>query len=329
MNNFEFDELIEKAFSMGYEYALEDIKYFSEEEEKEKKKEKKKTELSGLGAVGGIAGGLAINTIYGDKFYKDLNDTATKESSELYNTLKDNLKKKRISIDDEHSFKMNDVSNAAYFQKMKGIRNMLAKKYKNAKKNGDKQGIKNTKDLKEIFETVIPGAGKGKVIIDKDLKGRADILAHEMGHQHYMDGDGKKSLGGVLHSQLLRNPLIGATNSIAAGIHSGIKSRKAENEGKKESKWNKYKSVIIPGIHAAGLIGSEAAASMKGYKMLKELGADADTLKDAKRRLGNALGTYAGIGLAQVGFGLGGRAIGKALIPKKKKKKEDKENSED
>ena len=43
MNKFDFEELIEKAFSMGYEYALAEVeeKYFSEDEDDDEKPKKK------------------------------------------------------------------------------------------------------------------------------------------------------------------------------------------------------------------------------------------------------------------------------------------------
>lgn len=42
MKKTEFNELIEKAFSMGYEYALAEVeeKYFSEDKDDEKPKKK-------------------------------------------------------------------------------------------------------------------------------------------------------------------------------------------------------------------------------------------------------------------------------------------------
>ena len=47
MNKFDFEELIEKAFSMGYEYALAEVeeKYFSEDEDEDDEKPKKKISL--------------------------------------------------------------------------------------------------------------------------------------------------------------------------------------------------------------------------------------------------------------------------------------------
>ena len=326
------EELIEKAFCEGYEYALEERFYSKEEEKEEKEKSKKKKISSGAAGLALIAGGSALNSVTGAKFVENLEKDPTEKSKQLYNKLKKNIKDRKVLIDDNV-----DMMNAGYSPDMKGMRDVLARTMKESRKRGY------SKDLHETLNEINKGAksvygekyklGKKGFFIGKDLKGKADILAHEMGHEHYMDGKGKKSLGGVLHNSVVRNPLIGSVHGIAAGLHSGFKSEKQKYKGKKESKWNKYKSAIIPGIHAGFLVGSEAAASLHGYKKLKELGADKETLKDAKKNLSTALGTYAGLGAAQVGLGLASRSIGKKIgkayygIKKKLKNKEEgKEN---
>ena len=335
------EELIEKAFCEGYKCAQKKLYSNSDEEDKKEdseksNKRKKKKIPSGLVGAALTAGGLALNGAAGQKFYEDLNKEHTEKSKKLYEKLKEDIKNRKVKFDDTV-----DIENAAYSPKMKGVRDSLAKLGKELRKSNQ------SKDFLGVMDSLRDGTrkaygkkynlGKNSFIIGKKFKGKADILAHEMGHEHYMDGKGKKSLGGVLHNTVIRNPLIGTAHGIAAGVHSGFKSEKEKYKGKKESKWNKYKSAIIPGIHAGFLVGSEAAASLHGYKKLKELGADKETLRDARKTLGNALGTYVGVGAVQVGSGLisrsVGKGIGKAYYGVKKalkgKKKEEKQNKKE
>ena len=336
MKKIDFNELIEKAFCEGYEYAQ---KEFSEEkenkEEEDQPKKKKKSGKSGLLGYGAYAAGIGLNAYAGQKFLEDLEDEGTKESKGLYDKLKENIKSRNVKIDDDKSFYVQGNKNAAYSPEMKGLRNIFARGIKGERKDGKKDSVwaKVKKTLNEANGGI--NVGKRGFKIDKSMKGRADILAHEMGHEHYMDGEGKgiKSVGGVLHS--LRNPAVMIGGGLAA-IHSGIKKEKLEREGKKESKWNKYKSVILPGIASAALVGSEAAAYIHGYNQLKKMGASEELLKDTRKKLGNALGTYAGLGLANIGSGLIGRAAGKkmakgyyALKDKFGKKKEQENKKEE
>ena len=337
MNRFELNELIEKAFSMGYEYALEDIKYFSEEEEdKKKKKEKKKDRALSVGKKLKI-GGLALNTAAGAKFLYDLhNKRPTEESKNLYNRLKEEAISKGYDFDDDR-FGLNNAFCYPGTEVVSTERKMEAALHKNLRKTKLGKKISNyihDKSKKQEEKLKIYGIKHPKrkaIVLDENFKGKAPTLAHEMGHGYYMNGDGKKSLGGLLHNQYLRSPEIGMIHGALQGIHSGIKSEKQKAKGKKESKWNKYKSVIIPGIHAAALIGSEGAASMHGYKKLKEMGASKELLKDAKKDLITALGSYAGIGAMEVGAGAISRSLGKKIGKKlyKNKKKEEDKNKED
>ena len=100
------------------------------------------------------------------------------------------------------------------------------------------------------------------------------------------------------------------------GIHgyaSGLKAAKDESEGKKESKWNKVRAVAVPAMVSAPMLISEAAASRKGLKLLKQAGASKEAMKVAKKSLGNAHGTYASLAAGNIVAGEGGRLVGKAV----------------
>ena len=173
--------------------------------------------------------------------------------------------------------------------------------------------------------------GKAGIYIGQSLKNNPEILAHEMGHEHYY-GEGKKSLGGLLHKGQRFNS-IAKIHSGLVGFHSGIKAAQAEAKGKKESLWNKTKSVIIPGIHIASSIGSEIAASAYGYKKLKEMGASEELLKDSRKSLRRALESHLADDLKILATGAIGRGAGilagKAYYASKKKKADNKKKDEE
>lgn len=340
MKKQEFNELIERAFCEGYMTAIEEAEEQrefaeAENEEKENKKKKKSSGKSGKVGYGAYLAGAGLNGLAGYKAMQYFDKNPSEESKEFYDKLKNEIKSKGDKIDDENYFYVQGVKNAAYSPKMKGMRDFFAARIREDRKKGkDSKWAKIKKDVNEQNGGI--NIGKKGFKIDRDLAGKADILAHEMGHEYYMDGKGKKSLGGLLHNQILRNPATGMIGGTLAGLHSGFKKEKLERQGKKESKWNKYKSVIIPGLSAAALVGSEAAASLHGYKKLKDMGASKELLKDARNNLATTLGTYAGLGAMEVGNGLISRAVGKKLAQgyykikdSKNKKKEGEEKKED
>ena len=140
MKKIDFNELIEKAFCEGYEYAQ---KEFSEEkenkEEEDQPKKKKKSGKSGLLGYGAYAAGIGLNAYAGQKFLEDLEDEGTKESKGLYDKLKENIKSRNVKIDDDKSFYVQGNKNAAYSPEMKGLRNIFARGIKGERKDGKKE----------------------------------------------------------------------------------------------------------------------------------------------------------------------------------------------
>lgn len=159
-------------------------------------------------------------------------------------------------------------------------------------------------------------------------------LAHELGHSQYVrkEGSGGK-IGKAAHKVYVNRPGIfiiknGKTISFVNGIHSGIKAEKAKQEGKKESKWNRAKSIAVPLAITAPMLVSEAAASKKGIELLKNSGASKELLKESKKRLAEAYGTYLTKAGNDVISGEIGRVVGRTVARKKynKAKKDKKED---
>lgn len=268
---------------------------------------------AGLGLALSV-GGYALN-----KFSKNRLDNSkiSKEQKNIYNKIKKEIKDRNVEIIDDFRFTPDGVSkNAGYSPKNKKIEEFINKNKREIDKEIEKQEneinkIKNSKEKEKekdklnAFKNFLKIGGKGGYIIDKDLH-RGDIVAHERGHEHYIDGEGKKSLGGVLHKvdnytsiEPIDKPL---------SFFSGMIS---ESEGEDESTLNKYGHLIFPTARAISKVGSEAAASIKGYKLLKKSGASKETLKESKKNLTAALGTYAGSSLRDFGTSLASRALGR------------------
>lgn len=157
----------------------------------------------------------------------------------------------------------------------------------------------------------------------------ADVLAHEIGHSNYLrSGRSKSIIGKAAHkgyqaSSIATVSPIGHLGIAANGFHSGMKSAKLKAEGKKESTWNKVRAAAVPAALAAPLLVAEGKASLNGLKNMKKLGASKELMKESRKRLGAAWGTYAGqAAVKSIALGEGSRLAGKgigSMIYKKKK----------
>lgn len=178
-------------------------------------------------------------------------------------------------------------------------------------------------------------------------------LAHEMGHASMMKkGRSKDIVGKAVHSKV--GSSLGVYRDLASsftedagskgekalihasrglflgdGIRRGVKSSKKEEAGDKEgAKKVRRNAVVISALAASPTLVSEASATRKGLKYLKEAGASKGTMRNARRGLGHAFGTYvAGSGIP-LALEVGGTAVGygahKLISKSKKKKKETK-----
>lgn len=174
-------------------------------------------------------------------------------------------------------------------------------------------------------------AGKSGDYIATDPR-RADIVAHELGHSKHYAGRSGSVIGKVAHKinkpskSVFMNPRskwfpAGMAASYANGYDSGVRSAKAEKEGKKESAINKIRTPALSVGATSPVLISEFEASRQGLKAMKRAGASSKLLNDAKLRLAAAGGTYAAATGLNAGVGYFGRYQGKKSVKKGKKKK--------
>jgi hypothetical protein len=291
---------------------------------KKKKKEKNSSKELVVGAGLGI-GGYGANKYFHGKMKDIQKKGISKEQADLYEKLKKTTKSK---IDDSGEFKIMGEKNACYVPEHEN--NKKLSKYtdeqidrayddaikKELEKNPHKYPTEKHKQLlKENANSqkkVAKLRGKSGYIIDKDYK-RGDILSHELGHGHYHKKEGSKKLGGVLH-KLRGNKVINHTGlGLAGSLASGINAAKHEKNGTEEEKISKYGYLVQPGARNISLVGSEAAASHKGMKLLKKHGASKKALKESRGNLGKALGTYAGVAAFDLGTNVAARGLGKYI----------------
>ena len=184
---------------------------------------------------------------------------------------------------------------------------------------------------------------RGKYGTDSIAMGLGDgnpaVLAHEMGHAAMSQkGRSHDILGKAAHSPI--GQLAGIPSEIGrgrggvlylgAGVRHGLKAAKKEEEGdKKGARKELRKGLIRSSLLAAPKLIAEGAASRKGLKYLKEAGASKETMKNARKTLGHAFGTYAGGAMKPILLDTGGTAMGYALgkqISKARKKEKESES---
>lgn len=106
--------------------------------------------------------------------------------------------------------------------------------------------------------------------------------------------------------------------SFGAGYANGSR----EKEGKDEIKALKWSSRLAPALVAAPVLIAEKGASVSGYKKLKNLGLDKESLKDSRNYMTGAWLSYAKAPVVTTGLGEAGYQVGKYLGKRKKKKDE-------
>ena len=187
-------------------------------------------------------------------------------------------------------------------------------------------------DVKKSDPT-IEHIGTDTIILGKGKNSDADVLAHELGHTQFTHRKRSKNFIAKAAHEISGLSELGISNKAnvlyaASGFKNGLKSAKAKAEGKKEKTWDKIKSVAVPALVSAPLLITEASATGKGLKMLKKAGASKESMKQAKKALGAALGAYALQAGGSIASGYAGRLIGKAVGKKKYKNKEEKNKKE-
>jgi hypothetical protein len=292
-------------------YILKRFSSSSKKDDEEKKKnDNKNKDLNTILGLGGVGAGIISGGFIQDEIKKRKRDYS-EESKALYNKLKDKY-------------------NGDLFDESDSYATIIPKIYKH----------------RDASCGYLPKFKYGMINLDKSLKGDAGMLAHEMGHSYFFNPDlikGEKSkdnvnkIGKFLHSKDFNKIKRKNLNvGITTGLISGINKARLERKGKKEGIINKITPYAITGVINAGEIGSELAASIKGYKMLKELGASKKVLNDTKKDLGFALSTYIGNGIITLGATKGSKMIGDRAAKlyykykdKKKQKEQNKEKEED
>ena len=313
--------LIKKSFS---ETKKTSRKKTSEEfiDEKDRKKKKENSEAKRLISTGlsvGFLGKKAATELIKGSYRGVINSSPYSHENEerVKKALLDKAKNQGIEVIPEKGFR-----NAAYtgLKSGKWVKEGLEKI---AGESLDDEGI---------FEHI----GKDRIIYDPNHKtlSSSAVLSHELGHAQY-GGEVKRSKDFIARSAHNLSPIsnlasgkVGIIGSAINGYRSGIKSEEAKEKGEKEGTWNKVRSVAVPVALMSPLLISEASASVKGLKMLKEAGADKDMLSDSKKTLGAAFGTYAAKSLIPVAAGVAGRLVGKGVAKLKRNRRNKKEEKE-
>jgi len=180
-----------------------------------------------------------------------------------------------------------------------------------------------------IIDDPIPGSSKkssaaydmvNDAVLTQGDKSSA-TLAHELGHRHYNKEKAGKigkaahktyQLSGGGRSMVTVSPI----SAVAAGYVAGKSKARKEAKGEKENFVGKVAPIATPILVASPGLVSEALASKRGIKSLKALGASKEFIKESRRNLGGAFGTYAATTAANVGIG----ELSKGISYKREKK---------
>ena len=302
---------------------------------------------SGVVGAGMLAGSDKLVTKGNQYFGSKLMDSTTegiKDNARIKRKLLRQAKSQGIKVVNSPRFE-----NSAYVGSNAGrlIRRGLASGMKWGRKSGNKEVVENLKSVSKALNDALGGVsgfGKDQIVMGLGSDNSA-VLAHELGHAQYYGGRSKDILGKVAHKlhapsniaiDIFNNPSgkkagetvknIGNSILAADGFRRGKNSVYTDEDGKiKIRKRKALKSAAVSGIMVAPLLGAEAAASVKGLRTMKKLGASKELLKAARRDLGNAYGTYATMAAKPVMSELGGHGIGVAYGVAREKSKNKKQ----
>lgn len=195
------------------------------------------------------------------------------------------------------------------------------------------------------------------MMLDKSNRYRKNpaALSHELGHAamskrgrskdiigkaaHLKIADGGRGLAMLSNGaeiegkERLSKGLKHATNAtfFLLGAEKGKSAAEKEESGdKKGARKSISRGVIESALVTAPMLIQEGAASRKGLKLLKESGASKELIKESKRNMKHAFGTYAGLATKPTLITAGGTGIGygvEKLRPKKNKNKDKDDNT--
>ncbi len=276
---------------------------------------------SGIG-IGSTIGGMLLH----NKLRK--NKLSASDSEEIKQKLLKIAKDQGTDV-----IESDTLPNSVYIHNKKGLRDLTAKKIKKRRKYKKFYRLDN-KRLREYLKLTgdseyskLNKSSNDAIILGKDGFKNADVLSHELGHSIYTRSGRKGGIIGKTAHKIYHSPIgkgIGIVN-VVNGFDSGVKAEKAKLEGKRESKFNRARSIAVPLALSAPMLISEGAASVKGLKLLKQSGASKKLMNEAKKNLATAYGTYVMRAGRDTAVGETSRLAGKGWVRHKERRKTDKE----
>jgi hypothetical protein len=279
-------EKLQKSMNFGSVKGNENLKPLNI---KVGQKVDEKTDLSPLLGMGLSAGGTVLQAGAGGAMKSRTQaEQSTEGASELFDKIR---KSSPVPVADT-------ADNNSFFipGKSKTMRERLSFiKNPEIQKNLEDFGLYQQED-------VIKGLGqdpkKPFIAVGSGLKSPG-ILAHEIGHAQ-LDNS---RLGRMIQN---KGTILAGKLAPVAGLGLGYAAGRSDNEKAQTL------GALSGGLMSIPQLAYEGAASLKGYKNLKRLGANPAQLRAARRSLLPAFGTYAGGAIASTGAGYLGRAMGRS-----------------
>lgn len=292
-----------------------------EDIEKEKKDSEGKKGSSRASLLGTLVGGTGLITgasILDEKTRKLMKESSSKESKDalanglgLYNKVKDESNSRGIVATMNPEMFHEEKT---HYDPNKSVRKSYHKAVEDIKNHPQYRG----EPIDELISGNIEGGGKqlfeaykngkGKIGINEEDVGRPSAIAHELGHAIDQTEGG---VGSKFRNSIDIMDKRSLPTSAVTGLLSGINSERLARKGKKEGLIPKHSSWAVPVLMNTPTLINEAVASRKGYKVLKEVGATKDQLKNARNTMIGAYGSYASKTISDVGVGLVSRGVGK------------------
>lgn len=193
-----------------------------------------------------------------------------------------------------------------------------------------------------VDEILIEKASRNPAAVAHELghaamskKGRSKDIIGKAAHLKIADGgrelamlskgaeiEGKERLSkGLKHATNATFFLLGAEKGKSA-------ADKEENGDKRGARKSISRGIIESALITAPMLIQEGAASRKGLKLLKESGASKELIKESKRNMKHAFGTYAGLATKPTLITAGGTGVGYGVEKLRLKKNKDKDKDD-